>query len=75
MNRSLLSWVCFVTFMTLSHVSSAQFEVEDLVTVPKTPEAAAFTEYANTASVSLYTGKVKYSPFIGQELSKVKLDI
>lgn len=35
----------------------AQFEVEDLVTIPKTPEAAAFTEYANTASVSLYTGK------------------
>lgn len=61
MNRSLLSWVCFVTFMILSHVSSAQFEVEDLVTVPKTPEAAAFTEYANTASVSLYTGKASVS--------------
>lgn len=34
-----------------------QFQIEDLVTVPKTPEAFAFEEYANSASVSQYSGK------------------
>ncbi len=54
--RLLLVAILFAPF-----IASAQFEVEDLVTIPKTPEAAAFTEYANTASVSLYTGKASVS--------------
>lgn len=58
---SILTRVFFLILITLPLLSNAQFEVEDLVTVPKTPEAAAFTEYANTASVSLYTGKASVS--------------
>ncbi len=47
-----MRWVLGLTFVLVTPLLvQAQFEIEDLVSIPKTPEAAAFTDYANSASV------------------------
>ncbi len=57
MKFTLTLFAYLLTLFAYSQTEFPEFHPEEMVTVPKTPEAAAFTEYANNNSVMHYTGK------------------